>query len=217
MAIYFQYGEKELAYLRKADKRLAEVINQIGVIERPVNPDLFSALVNSIIGQQISTKAHQTIWQRMQNELGEITSDVIDSLSLEELQRFGTTFRKAEYIKSVAQKIKSKEFDIETLHSMPDEDVCAKLSELHGIGVWTAEMLMIFSMQRPNVLSYGDLAILRGMRMVYHHRKIDKAKFNKYWKRFTPYASVASLYFWAVAGGAIEELKDYAPKKKTSK
>jgi DNA-3-methyladenine glycosylase II len=93
---------------------------------------------------------------------------------------------------------------------MSDEEVCAKLSELNGIGIWTAEMLMIFSMQRPNVLSYGDLAILRGMRMVYHRRKIDKVQFNKYWKRYTPYASVASLYLWAVAGGAIDGMKDYA-------
>ena len=96
---------------------------------------------------------------------------------------------------------------------MSDEEVCAKLSELNGIGVWTAEMLMIFSMQRPNVLSYGDLAIHRGLRMVYQHRKIDKEKFNKYWKRYTPYASVASLYLWAVAGGAIDGMKDFAAKK----
>jgi DNA-3-methyladenine glycosylase II len=214
MAVYFQYGEKEIEHLRKKDKKLAEVIDRIGMIERTVNPDLFSALVNSIIGQQISTKAHQTIWQRMQNEVGEITPDTIDSLSLEELQKFGTTFNKAEYIKSVARKVKSNEFNIDALHSLSDEEVCNKLSELHGIGVWTAEMLMLFSMQRPNVLSYGDLAILRGMRMVYRHRKIDKTKFNKYWKRLTPHASVASLYFWAVAGGAIDELKDCAPKKK---
>ena len=216
MAVYFQYGEKEIEYLKKADKKLAAVIDQIGMIERAVNPDLFSALAHSIVGQQISTKAHQTIWERMQKELGEITPDSINSLSLEELQKFGTTFRKAEYIKSVTQKIISKEFDIDSLHSMSDEEVCAKLSQLHGIGVWTAEMLMLFSMQRPNVFSYGDLAILRGLRMVYHHREIDKAKFNKYWKRYTPYASVASLYLWAVAGGAIEGMKDCAPKKKRS-
>lgn len=214
MAVHFQYGEKEIGYLKKKDKRLAEVIDQIGMIEREVNPDLFSALVNSIIGQQISTKAHQTIWQRMQNKLGEITPETIDNLSSEELQQLGTTFKKAEYIKSIAQKVKTNEFDIDSLHSLSDEEVCTNLSQLHGIGVWTAEMLMLFSMQRPNVLSYGDLAILRGMRMVYHHRQIDKVKFSKYRKRFTPYASVASLYFWAVAGGAIEGLKDLTPKQK---
>ena len=71
-------------------------------------------------------------------------------------------------------------------------------------------MLMIFSMQRPNVLSYGDLAIHRGLRMIYHHRVIDKQIFDKYRSRYAPFASVASLYIWAVAGGAIAEMKDYA-------
>jgi DNA-3-methyladenine glycosylase II len=213
MTDYFQYGEEEIEHLKKVDKKLAAVIAQVGMIDRAINPDLFSALVNSIVGQQISTKAHQTIWERMQNELGKITPAVIDSLSLEKIQKFGISFRKAGYIKSVARKIITNEFDINALHSMPDEEVCAKLSELDGIGVWTAEMLMIFSMQRPNVLSYGDLAIHRGLRMVYRHRKIDKAQFNKYWKCYTPYASVASLYLWAVAGGAIDGMKDYAPKK----
>ena len=95
---------------------------------------------------------------------------------------------------------------------MSDAEVCERLASLRGIGVWSAEMLMLFSMQRPDILSFGDLAIHRGLRMIYHHRKIDRRLFKKYRRRFTPYGSVASLYLWAVAGGAIEGMKDYAPK-----
>ena len=73
---------------------------------------------------------------------------------------------------------------------------------------------MLFCMQRPDVFSYDDLAIQRGLRMVYHHRKIDRKLFEKYRRRFSPYCSVASLYLWAAAGGAVPGLKDYAPKKK---
>ena len=91
-----------------------------------------------------------------------------------------------------------------------------ELSALDGIGIWTAEMLMLFSMQRPDILSFGDLAILRGMRMLYHHRKITRELFEKYRRRYSPYGSVASLYLWAIAGGAIEGMEDYAPKKKKS-
>ncbi|MDR1119975.1 MAG: DNA-3-methyladenine glycosylase 2 family protein [Dysgonamonadaceae bacterium] len=213
MTDYFKYGKKEIEQLKRADKRLAAVIERIGMIERPIIPDIFSALVHSIVGQQISTKAHQTIWERMKRETGKISPDTVDRLSLETLQQFGMTFKKAAYIKSAARKITAGEFDINSLHSMSDEEVCLKLSELDGVGIWTAEMLMLFSMQRPNVLSYGDLAIHRGLRMLYHHRKIDKVKFNKYWKRYTPYASTASLYLWAIAGGAVEGMKDYAQKK----
>lgn len=209
---YFQYGEKELEHLKKRDKRLAEVITKIGMINRPVIPDLFAALVHSIIGQQISTKAHQTIWKRMIDELGEITPAVVESLSVDELQKFGMTFKKAAYIKSAAQKIISGEFVITDLHDMSDSEVCTKLSELDGIGVWTAEMLMIHSMQRPDVLSYGDLAIIRGLRMLYHHKQIDKAKFERYKKRYSPYASVAGFYLWAVSAGAIEGMKDHESK-----
>ncbi|MFG6371149.1 MAG: DNA-3-methyladenine glycosylase 2 family protein, partial [Turicimonas muris] len=106
---------------------------------------------------------------------------------------------------------------IERLRFLSDNAVCKELVKLDGIGVWTAEMLLIFSMRRPNILSFGDLAILRGMRMVYHHRQISKKLFEKYKKRLSPYASVASLYFWAVAGGAVLEMKDYATKKRSLK
>ena len=104
--------------------------------------------------------------------------------------------------------------DLEALHTMSDEEVCRELSSLKGVGVWTAEMLMTFSMQRPDVFSFGDLAIHRGLRMLYHHRKIDKKLFEKYRRRYSPYGTVASLYLWAIAGGAIEGMRDYAPKKK---
>ena len=166
MVTHFQYGEKEIEHLKRVDKKLAVVIDQIGVIERAVIPDLFTALVHSIIGQQISTKAHQTVWERMVTKLDEITPAIFDALPLDELQQFGITFKKATYIKSLAHKIITGKLNLDSLHAMSDEQVCTKLSEQDGIGIWTAEMLMIFSMQRPNLLSYGDLAI---------HREIGRA------------------------------------------
>lgn len=213
MENFFQYGETEIAYLKQADKRMAEVIDRIGKVERRVIPDLFAALVHSIVGQQISTKAHETIWRRMENALGQVTPEAIDRLSVEELQGFGITFKKAAYIRNATQQVLDGTLDIQSLYMMNDNEVCTRLSELDGIGVWSAEMLMLFSMQRPDILSFGDLAIQRGLRMVYHHRKITRELFEKYRRRFSPYNSVASLYLWAVAGGAIEGMKDYAPKK----
>ena len=103
---------------------------------------------------------------------------------------------------------------IEGIWKKSDEEAIEELSSLKGIGVRTAEMILLFCMQRPNVLSFGDLAIQRGMRMIYHHRKIDRKLFEKYRRRLSPYCSVASLYFWAAAGGAVPGLKDHAPKRK---
>ena len=208
----FEYGDEEITFLAAKDKRLGAAMEQIGHIEREVTPDLFAALVKSIVGQQISTKAQRTIWGRMVSGIREITPESIAALPVEQLQSFGISFRKAGYIKNAADKILGGHLDIETLQHKADEEVCRELSALEGIGVWTAEMLMTFSMQRPDIISFGDLAIHRGLRMLYHHRKITRDLFDKYKRRYSPYATVASLYLWAIAGGAIPELRDRASK-----
>lgn len=209
----FAYGETELSYLKKKDTKMAAVIEQIGMVQRQVDPDLFSSVIHHIIGQQISTKAQATIWGRMQDTLGMVDAAHILGAGVDTLQALGMTFRKAEYITDFARKIEAGTFDLEAVSHMPDQEAIAALVELKGIGVWTAEMILLFCLQRPDIFSYDDLAIQRGLRMVYHHRSIDRKRFEVYRRRFSPYGSVASLYLWAVSGGAIPELRDPAPKK----
>lgn len=215
--MYFKYGENEILYLKNKDRKLAEVIEKIGLIKRETGTDLFSSVIHHIIGQQISTKAQATIWQRMQKDLEEINAETILSVYISKLQSYGMTFRKAEYITDFATKVHTGVFDLDAVKHMSDEDAIRELSALKGIGVWTAEMILLFCLQRPNIFSYNDLAIQRGLRMTYHHRRIDRKLFEKYRRRFSPYCSVASLYLWAVAGGAIPEMKDYAPKNNRRK
>ena len=201
MAIFI-YGNAETDHLKKRDKTLGTAIDAIGAIQREVKPDLFSALVSTIVGQQISSKAQATICDRMENILGEITPRNILACTEAELQSCGISFRKTSYIRGAAERVADGRLDIEALRDKSDEEVCKELSALDGIGTWTAEMLMLFSMQRPDILSFGDLAILRGMRMLYRHRKITRELFEKYRRRYSPYGSVASLYLWTIAGGA---------------
>lgn len=212
--MHFEYGTKEIEYLKQKDEKMRAVIEAVGLVEREIDPDLFSSVVHHIIGQQISTKAQATIWKRMQDDLGIVNAETILEAGEEKLQSFGITFRKAGYITDFAMKIRNNEFDLEGIWEKSDQQAIEELASLKGIGVWTAEMILLFCMQRPNVFSFDDLAIQRGLRMVYHHRKIDRKLFEKYRRRFSPYCSVVSLYLWAVAGGAIEGMKDYAPKKK---
>ncbi len=212
MEHFFEYGQKETDWLKSRDKKLSAVIEQVGPIYRRTIPDLFAALVHSIVGQQISTKAQETIWNRLQSVFGKITPEKMAKTEDARLQSIGISFRKVNYIKRAAEKIENGEFDIDALRDMDDAEVARQLSSLDGIGRWSAEMLMLFSMQRPNILSFDDLAIQRGLRMVYRHRKIDRRMFERYRRRYTPYGSVASLYLWAVAGGAIEGLTDPATK-----
>ena len=207
--MYFLYGKTEVEYLKGKDKILGAVIDEIGHVDRETDTDLFSSVVHHIIGQQISTKAQATIWQRMKDSFGDVNAAAIAEASISELQSFGMTFRKAEYIQDFAKKVQDKEFDLQRIALMPDADAIKELASLKGI----AEMILLFCLQRPDIFSFDDLAIQRGLRMVYHHRKIDRKLFEKYRRRFSPYCSVASLYLWAVAGGAIPGMKDYAPNK----
>ena len=209
----FQSRAAEIDYLSQKDKLLGEAIQKIGPIQREVDSDLFSAVVHHIIGQQISTKAQATIWQRMQEALGTVDAEHILAAGVPQLQKLGMTFRKAEYITDFAQKVQNGAFDLAHIGQKPDDEVIQELRQLKGIGVWTAEMILLFCLQRPNVFSFDDLAIQRGLRMLYHHRRIDRKLFEKYCRRFSPCCSVASLYLWAIAGGALPEMRDYAPKK----
>lgn len=176
--MYFTYGETELSYLRQKDKRLGEVIDRVGPVRRAVDTDLFSAVVHHIVGQQISTKAQATIWQRMQDALGRVNAENVLAAGVPRLQALGMTFRKAEYITDFAEKVHTGAFDLDAVAHMSDAEAIRALSGLKGIGVWTAEMILLFCLQRPDILSYDDLAILRGLRMVYHHRSIDRKLFE---------------------------------------
>ncbi|MDF2948886.1 MAG: DNA-3-methyladenine glycosidase [Sedimentibacter sp.] len=195
----FKYGETEISYLKKKDKKLSEAIDRIGKIERRVIPDLFTALINSIIGQQISSRAADTVWNRLIDLVGEIKPETIVDMDINDIQKCGMTVRKASYIKDIAESVYSGELNINELYNLSDEDIIKKLSLLNGIGVWTAEMLMIFSMERPDIVSWGDLAIRRGMCNLYHHKELTKKQFDSYKKRYSPYGSVASLYLWALS------------------
>jgi DNA-3-methyladenine glycosylase II len=195
----FEYGQKEIDYLKSKDKKLGAAIERIGLIKRRITPDPFTALVSSVVGQQISSKAAETVWNRLNNLLGSITPESIAQAELSGIQGCGMSVRKAEYIKGVAEAAISGEVDFDSLHTLTDEEIIKKLSSLHGVGVWTAEMLLIFSLCRPDVVSYRDLAICRGMMHLYGLKELPKDKFERYRKRYSPYGSVASLYLWALS------------------
>lgn len=211
---YFYYTDTETEYLKKKDKRLGAVIDQLGHLEREVFDDLFEALVYSIVGQQVSTKAQVTIWNRIRAHYGAVTPDAVAAAGPDALRSLGISGRKAGYILDAAQKIRTGELNLDALRSKSDAAVERELCALNGVGVWTAQMLMTFCMQRKNIMSFGDYGIRKGLRMLYHHREIDQKLFDKYYWRYSPYATVASLYLWEIAGGAIPTMRDFAPKKK---
>ncbi|MBE5965803.1 MAG: DNA-3-methyladenine glycosylase 2 family protein [Lachnospiraceae bacterium] len=195
----FEYGQKEMDYLKNADPILGKVIDRIGKIERVIIPDLFPALIYAIIGQQISLKACKTIWARMQDQLSPIVPEHIASISVEDIQQLGMQTKKAGYIKGIAQKAASGEFDLNRLYELSDEEAVKQLSSLSGIGKWTAEMLLLNCLERQDIVSYGDIAIRRGMMKLYDLPELSKEQFEVYRRRYSPYGSVASIYLWRVS------------------
>lgn len=195
--IIFEYGKDEINYLKDRDKELGEIIDKVGMIEREVDEDVFGALVKNIVGQQISSLAQRTVCARLLELLGKITPETIQNADVNDIQKCGMSLRKAEYIKAVGEK--AREIDFGALVEMSDEELIKTLTSIRGVGVWTAEMILIFSLGRKNVLSFGDLAIKRGMCKLYGYGSIDKKTFEEYREKYSPYGSIASLYLWEIS------------------
>jgi len=195
----FQYTQDELDSLKKRDKKLAAEIERIGMIERPINRDVFASLIHSIVAQQISGKAAQTVFDKLSHLCGQITPECIRAADLESVQKCGMTMGKAGYIKAAADAAHCGALDLAALPKMSDSEVIEHLTALPGIGVWTAEMLLLFSLERKDVLSFGDLAIRRGICKLYGHKELTRERFERYKKRYSPYGSIASLYLWAIS------------------
>jgi len=196
---YYKYGETELDYLKSKCDKLAIAIDRIGIIKRAILPQPFQALISSIISQQISTKAAATVKTRLSNLIGDISAENILNASHESIQSCGMSNRKVNYIRGIAEAAQSKTVDFDKLHELSNDEIIEKLTALNGVGMWTAEMFMIFSLTRPDIISYGDLAIRNGIMYLYGLDSLSKKEFEVYRKRFSPYNTVASLYFWVLA------------------
>ena len=163
MPTYFGYTSEATDYLSSRDRRLGRAIAAVeetcGHILRETDEDLFSAVIHHIVGQQISNAAQRTVWERLRASLGSVCPERVDRASAEELQSCGMTFKKAEYIKDFARKVNCHELDLAAVERMDDADAITALCSLRGVGVWTAEMLLLFCLERPDVLSFDDLAI----------------------------------------------------------
>lgn len=201
---YFEYGEKEINYLKKKDKKLGQFIDEVGIIKRPLTGDLYHSLVRSIVAQQISSKAAVTVTERLVTLVGgNFTPENILALTEEDIQKCGMSARKASYIMGTATAVRDKLLNLDEIPNLSDKEVISQLSALNGIGEWTAEMLMLFSLGRQDIFSFGDLAIRGGVMRLYSHKKMDRQRFERYRKRFSPYGSVASLYFWHIANNEL--------------
>lgn len=196
---YFEYGDKETSYLKSRDEKLAEAIDRIGFVKRNIIPDPFCGLIYSIVGQQISGKAADTVFSRLNDRAGGITPGNLFKLAPEEIQVCGMSARKAVYIRGIAEAALKGVVDFNSLDKRTDREIIDMLTRLPGVGVWTCEMLLIFSLCRPDVLSYNDFGIRKGIMKLHGINELTRKKFSEYRALYSPYCTTASIYLWEIA------------------
>jgi hhH-GPD family protein len=153
--LYYSLSDNKIKQLLDVDDRITRLINYIDEASIELEEDGFKCIVKYIIGQQISDKARETIWKRIDLNI-EVSAEGISQASEELLREYGLSLRKINYIKGVARAIISNHIDFKEFNNLSNDEVIKKLTALKGIGKWTAEMYLIFSLGRENVLSTGD-------------------------------------------------------------
>lgn len=184
-------------HLSSSDRQLALLIDLVGEYTLVLRTDYFASLVRSIIGQQLSVKAAGTIWRKTAAVCGNLTPENILTKNDEELRQAGLSRPKISYIKDLSHRVLNRELDFERLCHLEDEHVISALTGVRGIGKWTAEMFLIFSLGRLDVLSVDDVGLRRSVAWLYRLNKPPgAAEMQEYGERWKPYRTVASLYLW---------------------
>ena len=190
--------------LRATDPTLASVIARHPRIHLVSRGDGFATLARSIVGQQISVKAADSVWARVKERCPEMTPREMLGRRRSSLRACGLSERKAEYLRDLARHFAEGRIDIAQLASQPDEAVIACLTDIRGIGRWTAEMFLIFNLLRPDVLPLDDLGLLKAIGRLYFDgesttallRGSGREKVARLGARWAPYRSVATWYLW---------------------
>lgn len=186
--------------LLRRDPVLAAVIRKHGPcgLAAAQRADHFSALVRAITGQQLSTKAAATIHARLAALMpGGVTPESLSRLSDEQMRGVGMSRQKGSYFRDLSAKVMSGALPLDALDAMDDEEVIAALTQVKGIGRWSAEMFLMFRLHRPDVLPVGDLGIVNAIKRVYGLRKTPTAdRIRKIGEAWRPYRSVACWYLW---------------------
>ena len=193
-----------LAHLRDADETMAGLVDRYGELDlearrrgRPA--DAYGALLRSIVGQQLSTKAARSIFNRLIDLFDGRTPTPQELLDAdpEAVRGIGLSRSKVAYLRSLAEHVISGELELDRLGELSDERISAELTAVKGLGQWTADMFLIFHLGRPDVLPVGDLGVRRAVERLYGFERLPSAEeMEALGERWRPYRSAASLYLW---------------------
>ncbi len=191
---YWPQATHELA---QRDAVLRNLIERFPGLALASRGDAFSTLARSVVGQQISVKAAQSVWNRVTDCVAIVGPETIGRVRRSVLRRCGLSNQKAGYLKDLARRFQDGTIDTTRWHALEDEALIAELTLVKGIGRWTAEMFLMFHLMRPDVLPLADLGLQRAMRIHYNHgRKISSARMQRIGRNWAPWRSVGTWYLW---------------------
>jgi DNA-3-methyladenine glycosylase II len=198
------FSQEAVEHLRRSDETLGAIIEERGPLDldtrqrgRPEDP--YGALLRSIVGQQLSTKAARSIYNRLVELFGGKTPSPQELLDAdpEKVRAVGLSNAKVRYVRSLAEHVLSGELELDKLDAMGDEEVEREVTAVKGLGQWTAHMFLIFHLGRPDVLPVGDLGVRRAVERAYGLEALPSAEeLERLGERWAPYRSLASLYLW---------------------
>lgn len=191
------YWNRAKRELKKADPVLGALIVRYKGLTLASRGDAFQTLARSIVGQQISVKAAQSVWDRFAAAVGDMQPKRVLKLSEIQLRSCGLSGQKVKYLSDLSERFASGTIDVTNWHDMDDETLITDLTQVKGIGRWTAEMFLIFYLTRPDVFPLGDLGLQRAMSLHYNKGKpLSKRRIAALSKLWTPWRSVATWYLW---------------------
>ncbi len=197
--IKYSTVEEALKHFKKVDPKLYGVAAELELKQLVKPPDYFIDLIESIIGQQLSGKAADTIFGRFKKLFPKekITPDYLLKIPDQKIRDAGLSFSKIKYIKGIAMAVKEKEVDLTKLEKLSDEEVIKELVKLKGVGEWTAEMFLMFSLLRADIFSAGDLGLQNAIIKIYGLKnKPTKQELLEISKKWSPHRTTASRYLW---------------------
>ena len=188
--------------LAARDPKLKQAFDLVGGIEYGLYDDPYAFLVETIVGQMLSTKVADVISARIVNACnGSITPEAISKLSVEELRALGLSNAKAKYILGLTEAVRGGDLDLSALETLSDKEVFRSITAIHGIGAWTAKMYLIFVLGREDVLPFEDAAFLQAYSWLYKTDKLKKTDVEKKCSKWKPYSSIAARYLYRLLDG----------------
>ena len=191
------YWDDACKHLMKKDRVLKRLIPQFGDATLQTRGDAFTTLARSIVGQQISVKAAQTVWDRFAKLPRKVTPANVLKLKVDDMRAAGLSARKVEYLVDLALKFDAGAVHVKSWEEMDDEAIIAELVAIRGIGRWTAEIFLMFHLMRPNVLPLDDVGLINGISKNYFSgESVSRSDAREVAAAWSPYCSVATWYIW---------------------